>query len=189
MNELFPARHRSSIICGVFGFVLSLLQTTASADNLDIQYNKNGVPESAAGVSAGTVIKDPKTGEEFEVLGGGTLIGLTGEKPAIEELSKIPAREKPIPDPGWKWRNPIVRLDDTGLHVDPSPNPCLEEDLLKTLASIPRAGWPYGRVIELAAYPGLSGSRYSERERADTIAEVLTLLKLAKIEIIPASSA
>ena len=108
-----------------------------------------------------------------------TITRLTDNKWAIGKLLEIPAPKNPIPDPDRKWRNPVILLDSYGIHVNGSQISI--EDLLNTLAGIPRSGWPNGRVIELIPYPGLSSDLSPGRF---TKAEVLILLKSADIEVV-----
>jgi len=103
---------------------------------------------------------------------------------AIDTLAHIPI-EKQAHSLN-RWKNPNLRLvDQRGIYINDSPHPVPIEHLLETLAALPRSAWPYGRVVALSAFPGLSGFPGSNK----ITARVTAILESANINIVSGLSA
>ena len=83
------------------------------------------------------------------------------------------------------WQNPELLITSQGVLISGTKKWILYDDVLQALAELPASAWPYGRIVALNAFPGLSGFPGS----LDIAKRIEALLKSAKIEIMYAPSA
>jgi hypothetical protein len=109
---------------------------------------------------------------------------IAGDTPdAIKKLSKIPL---PKHSYGLRhWENPELLVTAKGVLISGTKKWISYDDVLQALAELPSTAWPYGRVIAMSAFPGLSGIPDSP----NITKRIEALLKSANIEIVYEPSA
>lgn len=82
----------------------------------------------------------------------------------------------------WEsWQNPSLLITNEGIFVNDSPTETPVEDLLDKLASLPAAAWPYGRIVAISAFSGLT-SRVDAEEQKEVVRRILDILKSADVD-------